>query len=57
MTDVAEETFFNKEYMAASFWYGIGIINALAGLGMYMYLPGRYMYGKGVNDDKNWWTR
>ena len=39
MTDVAEETFFNKEYMAASFWYGLGIINALAGLGMYMYIP------------------
>ena len=66
MTDVAEETYFNKEYLGATLWYGIGIINALANLGMLMYLPQLIQYydyprehkyrWKG-NPDNNWWTR
>ena len=56
--DSIVETYFNKEYQSASLWWGIGIINALANLGMLMYLPQYIKYNsyKG-NPDKNWWTK
>ena len=52
------ETYFNKEYQSASLWWGIGWINAIANLGMLMYLPNIIKYGTYKwKDNKNWWTQ
>ena len=45
MTDVAVETYFDKEYLGASLWYGLAMINALGGLGSWLYLPSWFDFG------------
>ena len=56
MSDLAEETYFNKEYLGANLWFGLGIINALGGLGSYMFVPTYVTVGKINETDWNWWT-
>ena len=46
MSDLTEETYFNKEYLGSTLWYGLAVINALANLGWFMYLPTYVKYGK-----------
>ena len=57
--DTVGQTWFNKEYQSASLWWGLGIVNLLANLGMAMYLPGWIKYGdyKWLKERKNFWTR
>ena len=58
MSDLAEETYFNKEYLGANLVFGLVIINALANLGMFMFLPTLVEYGKlSDNDVLNKWTK
>ena len=45
MTDVAVETYFDKECLGASLWYGLAMINALGGLGSWLYLPSWFDFG------------
>ena len=58
MSDLTEETYFNKEYLGATLWYGLAVINALANLGWFMYLPTYVKYGKLSEIDwLNKWTK
>ena len=57
MTDPAEETYFNKEYLGSSLWFGLGIVNALGGLGAYMFTPTYIEKGKLNMDYWNKWTQ
>ena len=45
MADIELEPYFNKEYLGSTLWFGIGIINALGGLGSYMYIPSWLNFG------------
>ena len=45
MSDIEAEPYFNKEYLGSTLWFGIGIINALGGLGSYMYIPSWLNFG------------
>ena len=57
MTDPAEETYFNKEYLGSSLWFGLGIVNLLGGLGAYMFTPTYVTVGKINETTWNWWTQ
>ena len=58
MTDPAEETtYFNDKYLGSSLWFGLGIVNALGGLGAYMFIPTYVKYGMLNNDYWNKWTQ
>ena len=57
MTDPAEETYFNKEYLGSSLWFGLGVVNLLGGLGSYMFIPTYVTVGKIWDTTWNWWTQ
>ena len=46
MTDLSEETYFNDKYLGSTLWFGLGIVNALGGLGAYIFTPSYIKYGK-----------
>ena len=54
-----DQTYFNKDYQSASLWWGLGVINVLANLGMFMWIPYWIHYGdyKWAKGRRNWWTR
>ena len=58
MTDLVEEqTYFNNEYLGSTLWFGLGIVNALGGLGAYMFTPTYLEKGKLNMDYWNKWTQ